>query len=354
MKKAPKDGEFEVTRDSWLKKGQLSGAKLSKEMRIGENSSKIWSSFQNDLSQFDRESLLNENSNLRLYQDLINTLNSPVSNDQQDNLADLVKKQSKFIANQLQYDLALRQKFILSLRNCSHITATYKILLAQIAKTPVLAKDFETLLLALMNNQTCAPPFDKPELRGFLKHSIEFYPAVADTMLKYPTNFSVDLIALTVLSSKTLPLDFKDNLKSTLWNVVNTLKILVSTYVSSALVDFFASEPPISSNLIETLLTTDLEKLSPVKTPVKFNELRTISASEIKQQEGVFTKGQGVYLNEFHPEYGCPSPGTPIINGKVTHHHTLDDTLLPLVDGDYQDTALNGEPYVPTYFTLAR
>lgn len=292
MKKALNEVDAKLTREDWLAKGQMSGAALSKKMKDGTQSANIWSSFQ-DLLPEERNTLLKKSSNaaLRQYNELVTLLTPPVSADKQRRLANLVKKHETFISNQLEHDPSLRQKYLAALQDCSHIDSSYRILLQHIAKTPSLAKDFQTLLLAYMTNNACAVPlhilYYKEPLRRFLVSSYTTYPAITNTLLKFPENFDVDFIARIVLSRTTMPKDFIENINTAHWKFWNTLQIILS-YVSSTLANLISTAPPIYSAIQEAIIQKDAankqeaanKKPGSLKPPVNFNAFRTISAAE--------------------------------------------------------------------------
>ncbi len=292
MKKAPNDVDVKLTHDNWLNKGQLSGATLSKKMKDGKQSANIWSSFQT-LSLDERTTLLKKSSNaaLRQYNELVTLLTPPVSAEKQRRLANLVKKHETFIRDQLEHDPSLRQKYLAALQDSSHIDSSYRILLQHIAKTPSLAKDFQTLLNAYMTNTPCSVPlhilYFKAPLRRFLVSSYTTYPAITNTLLKFPENFDVEFIARIVLSRTTMPRDFIENINTAHWKFWNTLQIILS-YVSSTLADFISSSPPIYSVIQEAIIQKDTANKQeaankhpgPQKSPIDFNAFRTISAAE--------------------------------------------------------------------------
>lgn len=297
MKRVSSEDDAKLARDDWLKDGQLSGSALSKKMKDGTQSSAIWSSFQ-QLSTEDRDSLLKKRGteNLRHYAELTTLLTPPVSPEQQRRLANFVKRHSSFTSNQLQHDPLLRRIFLAALQDCSHIGSTYRILLQQIAKTPKLATDFQTLLRAYMTDTPCPPPlhvlYAKNALRQFLVSSYKTYPAIANILLRYPENFENDFIARIVISRTTLPTDFIKNIKSTDWQFWNTLQIILS-YISTTLVDFIYTTPPIYSAIQEAIIQQ--AKITPPdqkNSPVNFNAFKTISAAESKKAVAVLAVEQ--------------------------------------------------------------
>lgn len=295
MKRAPIEFD-KLTRDHWLEGTKVSGKALSKAMKEGEQSSKIWSSFQEHLTQVDRDALLKVKSNrhLRLYDELYNLLESPVTADKQRKLAKLVQKHSAFVGNQLQHDRDLRVKFLSSLRDCSHIESEYRILLEQITKTPALAKDFETLLLGYMTNTLCDPPLHVPYhnkgLRSYLVRSYETYPHISLMLLRNPENFSIEFIARTLLSRITLPSEFKSEINSIRWKFRNFLKLAIAS-LSTTLVDLVFNTPPITLEVLNAILTLpEVKKPEPVRVPVNFNAFKTISADQLEKVEGVLTE----------------------------------------------------------------
>lgn len=295
MKRAPIEFD-KLTRDHWLEGTKVSGKALSKAMKEGEQSSKIWSSFQQNLTQDQRDALIKVKSNrhLRLYNEFYSLLESPVSADKQRKLAKLVQKHSAFVGNQLQHDSALRVKFLSSLRDCSHIESEYRILLEQITKTPALAKDFEKLLLAYMSDTPCKPPLHIPYhnkgLRCYLVRSYETYPTISLMLLRNPEHFSIEFIARTVLSRITLPSEFKSEINSIRWKFRNLLKLVIAS-LSTTLVDLVFNTPPITSEVLNAILTLPvIKKPAPVRVPANFNEFKTISADQLEKVEGVLTK----------------------------------------------------------------
>lgn len=353
MKKAPIDFD-KLSHDNWLKEGKLNARSLSKAMKDGKQSAKIWSSFQKDLSQDERDILLKDkNPHLRLYNELYSLLESPISADKQRKLAKLVQKHSVFVANQLQHDSKLRVNYLLSLRDCSHIESEYRVLLEQITKTPALAKDFETLLLGYMTNTPCNPPLHIPYynkgLRSFLVKSYETYPTISLMLLRNPENFTSEFVARTVLSRITLPSEFKAELKSLKWQFRNLLKLIIAS-VSTTLGDLIFNTPPITSKLLETIVThPEIKKPEPVRVPVNFNQFKTISADQLEKVEGVLSKRRTLSL-EFLSE-DDDSEISPI---KSLPRHELETLMTPGTPLSVQKKSLmDDEPvtYQTTYFT---
>ncbi|MBX9586899.1 MAG: hypothetical protein K2X50_06535 [Gammaproteobacteria bacterium] len=354
MKRAPIEFD-KLSHDIWLIEGKLNARSLSKAMEDGKQSAKIWSSFQEHLIQSERDTLLKEkNPHLRLYSELYSLLESPVSADKQRKLAKLVQKHSVFVVNQLQHDSELRIKFLLSLRDCSHIASEYRILLEQITKTPALAKDFETLLLGYMTNTPCNPPLHIPYhnkgLRSFLVNSYETYPTISLMLLRNPENFKIEFIARTVLSRNTLPSEFKAELKSLRWQFRNLLKLIIAS-VSTTLGDLMFNTPPITSKLLDTIVThPEINKPAPARVPVNFNQFKTISADQLEKVEGVLTKRRPSSEDFLIEE---DSGISPIKSGLPARHlfeafYTPDSHVR-----EQKHLSTDDEPvtYQPTYFT---
>lgn len=341
-----------LTRASWTAaEGKLSSNALSKAMESGEHSAKIWSSFQNNLSKEEQTALLSKRAsrNLQVYSDFLTLLQPPVSAENQRRLASLVERHSSFISSQLQHDSKLRVRFITTLQDCSPIDSTYKTLLKQIAKSPALAKDFETLLSGYMNNSPCSPPLHVPyhdqKLRTYLVNSYKIYATIANTLLKYPENFTPKFIAQTLFSGTTLPPEFVKELETFTWNVKNFLKLLL-TYVSTTLVDWVSTVPPLSSEIVAEIKNCSKTKPASMhKKPVNFNEFRRVSACEVKKPESVLTiKTNNPLSNEDELPF---MPATPIKRSSDSSFDSLDSPeALPKATCIEEESNV----YRPTYF----
>jgi hypothetical protein len=277
-------GILDVKPSDWSVNGKLSGMALSKGLKSGQYSKSIWNSFQG-LSLADQKVLLARKKNryLSLYNDLFKHLNENSSATRleikQRNLAKLVTKAPSFISNQLQHDSELRKLFLSSLIDCQQ--PQYGILIEQIAQTPALASDFETLLSDIMNNNhnsSLNSLSNNLRLSDFFARSIALKSTIANTLLKYPDHFSAEFTTRIVLNRSGAAKVFRSNIASTLWQFNNALKLMLQ-YLFPAFADVFFKTPPLQYEIIEIMqkMPPDLKSAKETgapRIPFKFNQFQ--------------------------------------------------------------------------------